>query len=483
MSHKTGPTGKNGYYFRIIRIIAIIWSLYIPGPLLAETFIIEKSYVYQASDADSKISCRAIAIEQVKRQLLEELGTYLESQTEVKDFQLAKETIVVLTAGIVKVDVLDEEWDGVTYRLRAKIAADPEEVARSIDQLRQDRQKMKELEETKQRADELLAEVEKLKQELELAKADIIQKEQKEYIEAIKELSAIDWFDRGYSSTFSEDYDVAISAFSRATEINPQFAAAYNNRGAAYAAIGSYDQAINDFNRVIIINPGYASAYYNRGLVHFNLGNQKAALSDYDRAIKIDPRYATAYHNRGLVHIYTNDHKRAIKDFDRAIELNPASQDAYRNRGAAYTKLGMKDEAAKDFNRATELASRRRAAESTSRYMIHGTNRDYQFGSGPNHIGTINNRSQTAPSAASFPKTIGKSRDSGLSQGNRSSSPPPAGKSSWFTKGNGSTSSAPTTSTPVFRGGHSGSSSSGRPSSSSSGGGGHGGGRGGGGRR
>ena len=51
-----------------------------------ETYI--KEYTYPASDIDSKVSCRTNATEQVKRNLLEELGTYLESHTMVKNYQI-----------------------------------------------------------------------------------------------------------------------------------------------------------------------------------------------------------------------------------------------------------------------------------------------------------------------------------------------------------------------------------------------------------
>lgn len=40
-----------------------------------KTFI--REYAYDAGEMDSNISCRAIALEQVKRLLLEELGTYV----------------------------------------------------------------------------------------------------------------------------------------------------------------------------------------------------------------------------------------------------------------------------------------------------------------------------------------------------------------------------------------------------------------------
>jgi len=38
---------------------------------------------------------------------------------------------------------LDERWDGKTYWLKARVAADPDEVAKSLDSLRKDREKAK----------------------------------------------------------------------------------------------------------------------------------------------------------------------------------------------------------------------------------------------------------------------------------------------------------------------------------------------------
>jgi len=101
----------------------------------AKAVTFTKEYTFQASEADSKLSCRTIALEQVKRLLLEELGTYLESETEINTFQLTKDQITTLTAGIVSTEVKEERWDGKTYWLRAQIIADPAEVAKSLDSL------------------------------------------------------------------------------------------------------------------------------------------------------------------------------------------------------------------------------------------------------------------------------------------------------------------------------------------------------------
>ena len=113
-------------------LFIILSFLLLTNSALAETKTFIKEYTYQASEVDSKVSCRAIALEQVKRLLLEELGTYLESHTEVINYQLTKDQITALTAGIVKTEILKEKWDGEKYWLQAKIDADPNEVAKSV---------------------------------------------------------------------------------------------------------------------------------------------------------------------------------------------------------------------------------------------------------------------------------------------------------------------------------------------------------------
>ena len=87
----------------ILAMIIFFSSLFLlltPHYVFAETRTFIKEYTYQASEYDSKVTCRLLALEQVKRLLLEELGTYLESHTEVKNFQLTKDQIIVLTAGV-----------------------------------------------------------------------------------------------------------------------------------------------------------------------------------------------------------------------------------------------------------------------------------------------------------------------------------------------------------------------------------------------
>ena len=108
-------------------VIAALLFLFL-DTVHAQSVTFHREYRYQASEVDSKVSCRAIALEQAKRLLLEELGTYLESETEVRNYQLTKDQITTLTAGIVRTEIVAEKWDGTEYWLKARIVADPDQV-------------------------------------------------------------------------------------------------------------------------------------------------------------------------------------------------------------------------------------------------------------------------------------------------------------------------------------------------------------------
>ncbi len=336
----------------LLTLLVFSHCLVLAGPLFAERQTFEKEYTYQAGDNDSKISSRTIALGEVKRLLLEELGTYLESRTEVKDFQLTRDEVTTFTAGIVSMEIIAEKWDGRVYYLKAKLAADPDDVIKSIDRLRKDNEKTRQLEEMQRNMGALLKENEKLKQELTLAKDGEKQATLAAYDKNIRALNALEWFERGYARDVSGDCGEAVKAYGKAIRLNPDYAPAYNNRGKCYARLGDYRQAVKDFNNAIALDPGLATTHYNRGNAYTRLGNYRRAITDFDRAIALDPGFAIAYNNRGNVCHRLGNYRRAITDFDRAIALDPGFAIAYYNRGNTYDKLGNRQQAVADLIRA-----------------------------------------------------------------------------------------------------------------------------------
>jgi len=127
---------KNIFTRSMIWVTLIIISFFCTVPLVsAKPIKFQREYRYEASEADSKLSSRAIALEQVKRLLLEEMGTYFISETEVKNSRLTKDQVRTFTAGIVSTTIISERWDGQIYFVKAMIEADPDEVIKHIDAL------------------------------------------------------------------------------------------------------------------------------------------------------------------------------------------------------------------------------------------------------------------------------------------------------------------------------------------------------------
>ena len=160
---------------------------------------------------------------------------------------------------------------------------------------------------------------------------------------------------RGNASYDEGNYEAAIVNFTKALDINPQFASAYINRGVAYAAQENYTLAIADYNSALTINPQLAEAYNNRGNAYRNQGEFEPAITDYNLALQINPKFAEAYCNRGIAYDEQGKSELAMTDFGLALNLNPKDPEAYYERGVAYFKKRDYRSARKDWEKAVEL--------------------------------------------------------------------------------------------------------------------------------
>ncbi|MDP3112937.1 MAG: tetratricopeptide repeat protein, partial [Thermodesulfovibrionales bacterium] len=305
-----------------------------------------------ASDLDSKVSSRTIALEQVKRLLLEELGTYLISETEVKNFRLTKDQVTTYSAGVVSAEVVDEKWDGKTYYLKAKVSADPAAVAKSLQNIVNDKQKSKELEDVRKKAAEFSKEIERLKKELAIVKTDTKKIDQKAdakkeegkvytnqdlianrdlikpYNEAVKGLSAMDWVEKGYALVSAGKPQEAISVLTNAIALNPKNIEAYGLRGIIYASHNDSEyllRALDDINKVAELNPKRKGIYGIRGTVFARLGKYKQAIADINNEIGRGSNDAMFYYYRGISYTNLGYDQQALNDFKVAVKLGDKS--------------------------------------------------------------------------------------------------------------------------------------------------------------
>jgi Flp pilus assembly protein TadD len=113
---------------------------------------------------------------------------------------------------------------------------------------------------------------------------------------------ATDYCNRGAEKGQKGDFNGALADFSKAIELKPDYAEAYNKRGLAKGGLAKspndVDSALADYNKAIELKPDYAEAYYNRGVAKQAKGDKSGALADQNKAIELKPDYAQAYANR-----------------------------------------------------------------------------------------------------------------------------------------------------------------------------------------
>jgi tetratricopeptide (TPR) repeat protein len=183
--------------------------------------------------------------------------------------------------------------------------------------------------------------------------------------------------------------------YNRAIHINPGYAAAFTNRGIAYARKGEQGKAIADYTEAIQLKPDNAIAFHNRAnaymaqreldkakvdedkaislcpgldvlketpIVAYNIGNVLTGNWSNDKeiekltaAILLQPNNATLFNNRAVKYAMYGEYDRAVTDWTEAIRLSPEDIFYLEARGDIYAKKGDYDKAIADYTELTRL--------------------------------------------------------------------------------------------------------------------------------
>ena len=101
----------------------------------------------------------------------------------------------------------------------------------------------------------------------------------------------------------------------------------YYLRGEAHRHLGNtntdlaeHELAVDDFSRAIELDPDYADAYFSRGVLYWReVRNAYRAIRDLTRVLELAPHRAEALFNRAMAHQMRGDHELAIADLERYL--------------------------------------------------------------------------------------------------------------------------------------------------------------------
>lgn len=201
-------------------------------------------------------------------------------------------------------------------------------------------------------------------------------------------------FDKGeaiFNGSRWSDPEKAVAHYSKAIQVNPNFALAYVQRGRIYLgqlndvakaeedirkallldenlaeahyALGNLDfyyseemeAAISSYDRSIQLKPDYYRAYINRSIALSRIGKDDEAISGLNEAIRIDPKNPLGFNTRGWSYFQMEKNGPALADFDESIRLGSKLPETYNFRGKVYQKLKREKRARADFSKACEM--------------------------------------------------------------------------------------------------------------------------------
>ncbi len=294
------------------------------------------TYIMDSNLDETPASATARAREEAKRAAIEKAGVYLQSYSVMKDFVLEYDEVKTVAAQLLKIqdetkkiEPYQDDLLKFTVTIRAIVEDSNDEILKTIMQDKNN------LEEATERYKKLQAEYDTLKKQMDELKqnynsADDSQKaeiknsvaQNSKYFNALLEL------EQGNKFYFNKNYQSAIQAYSRAINLNSNFAEAYNNRGNSYFQLQNYSQAQQDLQIAARFNNFDARIHNNLGSAYLLQNMYDAAINEYTQAINLNPNLFTAYYNRALAYCYAGKFQEALPDSRRAMQLNPSSVEA-----------------------------------------------------------------------------------------------------------------------------------------------------------
>ena len=231
------------------------------------------------------------------------------------------------------------------------------------------------------------------------------------------------WTKRTYG-----DFVRSIEFFTRAVEIDPNFALAHAGIADSYVLMGFYSYsssnvyyfqkaedaaqkaleldntlaeawtsiayikhnrdwdwvgAEDDFKKAIDLNPSYATAYHWYSILLGNQDRLDEALAKVRRARELDPMSGVINTALACIYLARREYDQALSVLERAIELNPGFNNPYYYIGKSYLNKTMYEDALAAFDKFSEgiyeQVFSKELFEETIKYLLQNNDALRQF--------------------------------------------------------------------------------------------------------
>ena len=118
-----------------------------------------------------------------------------------------------------------------------------------------------------------------------------------------------------------QDFAGAAEHFTHATQLNPEFAGAYNSLGYAYRSLDDLEQAKAAFEKYVELLPNEANPQDSYAELLMEMGNYGESIEHYQMAVDIDPNFSSAYAGISTNYSLMGESERAQEAADQMLAV------------------------------------------------------------------------------------------------------------------------------------------------------------------
>ena len=152
-----------------------------------------------------------------------------------------------------------------------------------------------------------------------------------------------------------------IKYLSKALELDPNLASAYQRRGMLYYFQEKYDHVIEDFENYTRLIPDDAEGYRMLGMGYLYNKSYDSAIATFTHALTVDPSLISALCYRAEAYRRSGKNEEALRDSTEVILLGKEARvvaDAYVTRAKVFGKIGLKERAVADIKASLQIDPR-----------------------------------------------------------------------------------------------------------------------------
>jgi len=147
------------------------------------------------------------------------------------------------------------------------------------------------------------------------------------------------------------EYDKALAAYAKVTELRPTDAFIYISMGSIYENKGDYKSALDSYNKAMALFPEYKFNYLNIANAQYQLKDYKTAADTYNKFLNTYSQHKEARENLASSYLLTGNSKQAVEEYDKLFAADP-------NGFADFDKYGYALFSIKDYDKSSKMLAK-----------------------------------------------------------------------------------------------------------------------------